>query len=533
MFVHKKINQIICFIIVFIFAILINNYYGKIGIHPTDSFSHLDSSYSILVGEHPIKNVWVMSGILIDYIQAFFFKLFGNNFNALIYHASFFNALISLSLFFVLFKNNLSLALSTIISCCVAILCYPVAGTPFPYQHSFILSLVSLLIFFQCVNSDKKIYWFLLPIFMFLSFLSMQLPSGLINLILIIACIGYMVVFRDKRSFFFFILGCLTCFLALTSYFFIIKIPIQDFVLQYILFPLSVGDGRVLGDSEAFYGAKLSNRFTLRGVVGHFKFIHLIWIIMCFFIIKNFKNIEKTKKIKLVLINATLILSSISFVFHQLITANQTFIFSLIPFMGGLLYLLMEKEYKTSSYTRIAILLIVLFSTYKYHFEYNEKRKFMDLQSANFDISVDAKLLHSKFKGLRWITPHYISNPHEEIKLIKEALDIITKDKDNIMVITHYQFFSFLTEKKIHIPNRWYYLGNNTFPSNNSNPYFKDYTKFFMRKILENKIDRIYILQSVKNEMTIDNFKSHLINVCFESKQISSVFSLHDLKKCD
>ena len=40
--------------------------------------------------------------------------------------------------------------------------------------------------------------------------------------------------------------------LALTSYFFIIKIPIQDFVLQYILFPLSVGDGRVLGDSEAF-----------------------------------------------------------------------------------------------------------------------------------------------------------------------------------------------------------------------------------------------------------------------------------------
>ena len=71
---------------------------------------------------------------------------------------------------------------------------------------------------------------------------------------------------------------------------------------------------------------------------------------------------------------------------------------------------------------------------------------------------------------------------------------------------------------------------NNTFPSNNSNLYFKDYTKFFMRKILENKIDRIYILQSVKNEMTIDNFKSHLINVCFESKQISSVFSLHDLK---
>ena len=57
--------------------------------------------------------------------------------------------------------------------------------------------------------------------------------------------------------------------------------------------------------------------------------------------------------------------------------------------MGGLLYLLMEKEYKTHSCTKIAILLIVLFSTYKYHFEYNEKKTIMDLQR-NFDISVDA-----------------------------------------------------------------------------------------------------------------------------------------------
>ena len=66
---------------------------------------------------------------------------------------------------------------------------------------------------------------------------------------------------------------------------------------------------------------------------------------------------------------------------------------------------------------------------------------------------MDAEVLHSKFKRrLRWITPHYISNPHEEIKLIKEALDDITKDKDNIMVITHYQFFHFLQKKKFTFP---------------------------------------------------------------------------------
>ena len=76
---HK--NLTICFLafVILVFAVLFNNYYGNIGVHPIDTFAHLDSGYNILNGKHPIKDLWIISGILIDYIQALFFQIFGIN----------------------------------------------------------------------------------------------------------------------------------------------------------------------------------------------------------------------------------------------------------------------------------------------------------------------------------------------------------------------------------------------------------------------------------------------------------------------
>ena len=43
-----------------------------------------------------------------------------------------------------------------------------------------------------------------------------------------------------------------------------------------ILFPLTIGEGRILGDERAYESAKLLNKFTFRGTFGHFKFIILL-----------------------------------------------------------------------------------------------------------------------------------------------------------------------------------------------------------------------------------------------------------------
>ena len=60
--------------------------------------------------------------------------------------------------------------------------------------------------------------------------------------------------------------------------------------------------------------------------------------------------------------------------------------------------------------------------------------------------------MDTKLKGLRWITPRYPNNPLKEINLLKETIKIINKDNRSKLVMTDYQFLSFLTEKNLNIP---------------------------------------------------------------------------------
>ena len=167
------------------FAFYINYFYANIGLYPIDTFSFFDSGYLVTQGYHPIKDFWVISGVLIDYLQALFFIIFGYNWNAYIYHSSIMNVLISVFFFF--FLNNLrnNIYSNFFLSISFATLCYPVAGTPFPYQHAYIISLISIMIFYLAVYKEDQKYWIILPIFMLFSFLSMQLPSGLINFLIL------------------------------------------------------------------------------------------------------------------------------------------------------------------------------------------------------------------------------------------------------------------------------------------------------------------------------------------------------------
>ena len=55
-------------------SFVINFYVGSIGVFPVDTFIHYDNGYRILLGDHPIKDYWIVHGFLIDYLQAFFLK---------------------------------------------------------------------------------------------------------------------------------------------------------------------------------------------------------------------------------------------------------------------------------------------------------------------------------------------------------------------------------------------------------------------------------------------------------------------------
>ena len=101
-FLFQKNNIFILFLL--FFSIFINQHYGNRGVDPMDSFHFFDSGYRILNGEVPFIDYWLVKGVLMDYIQAIFFYIFGISWKSYVLHASLFNALLTISTFFVL-KN--------------------------------------------------------------------------------------------------------------------------------------------------------------------------------------------------------------------------------------------------------------------------------------------------------------------------------------------------------------------------------------------------------------------------------------------
>ncbi len=521
-------------IILLIFSFYINYYFANKGLYPIDTFSFFDSGFYITEGQHPIKDFWVISGIFIDYVQAAFFLIFGKDWNSYIYHSSFFNSIVSLFFFFFMNQFNKNIFHNFFLSISVSILCYPVVGTPFPYQHSLILSIISLLVFYLAVEEKSYIYWLILPLLMSVSFLSMQLPSGFINLFIIIFSTIYLFYF-EKNFLKYFIIGILLSLLLFFLYLIITKVNIKDFFYQIILFPLSVGEGRILGDESAFESAKLLNKLTLRGTLGHFKFINffiLINIILSFLHFK--KNIKGYQIDKIIFLNVFIVFCFFSFIFHQLITANQTFIFCLIPISCGLTIIQIQKTqiFKENKLLINIFLIVTLFSTFKYHQVYNEKRKFLDLQNISLSNTIRANKLDLKFDDLKWVTPTYFSlSPKEELDLLKNSIKILKKDKSEKMLITHYQFISLILDENLNIPNRWYFP-NNTFPSSNQNKYYKIYLQKFHKKIKTNLIKSIYILETSPGEFDFLKINDLVDNNCFKKEKLNEIFYKVKLFNC-
>ena len=529
MSVMKKIIQnykILLLVFLSFFSFSINYYYGNIGVFPIDTFAFFDTAYNILLDRHPFRDIWITTGPLVDYIQAVFFLFFGLKWTSLVIHASLINVLVSLALFLTLAKHGLNIFLSFFYSISFSILCYTIAGTPFAYIHSYAISLISILVFTLAIKTQSNLAWFFLPVFMVISFLCMQTPSAYINIILIIFSLIYFILKFNLKNILFFALGSIFILIFFIFFLYIFEIPFINFVQQYLLFPLTIGENRVAGNEMAHIS--LAGRFTLRNVLGHFKFINFFLILIIFLTslnyFKKFKNFLNKEEI---IINLTLFFSGIGFIFHQLITSNQTFIFSLIPFLGGFSNIILIKYFSDKKILNLLVIILVIFTTFKYHNVYNTPRKFMDLQNVNLDLSLNADSIDTKFNNLKWITPSFPNNPQKEIDFIKEIIKILKEDNRNKMVITEYQFFSIILEQNLNIPNRWYTHDNNSYPLKN-HKYYKFYKKHFTKLIKEKNIEVIYITGDIK----IKNFQIYMDNVCFDEKKINEISSMFELKNC-
>ena len=174
----NKINNtnLLYVIIITIFSFFINFYYSSLGSFPIDTFLHYDSSSRILNGELPVRDFWVVSGLTVDFIQAFFFKIFGVNWYAYVIHSSLFNCLISLIVYFFFLEIKLSKLKALILSLSFATLSYTISGTPFVDLHATFLLLIPTLLIIKNLNNKKNYIWYLIIALLFLSFFSKQVP---------------------------------------------------------------------------------------------------------------------------------------------------------------------------------------------------------------------------------------------------------------------------------------------------------------------------------------------------------------------
>ena len=102
-----------------------------------------------------------------------------------------------------------------------------------------------------------------------------------------------------------------------------------------------------------------------------------------------------------------------------------------------------------------------------------------------------------------------------------------------IMIISHYQFFSGILDRNLNNLNRWYTNDNNSYPLED-HKYFSVYKDFINTKIKENKIQVIYIVDATgKGWLEISNFEQYLNDICFSSETIvKDYFSSHTIKDC-
>ena len=139
-------------IVILIYSYFINWNSGNIGVIPIDSFGFLDTGYSIINGHLPIRDFWIFTGLLVDYMEAAFIYIFGNNWNSHLAHSSFMNIIASISLYYFLKQYELKISYNFFYCMCFATLCYPLSGTPFAYIHAYIFSLIAIFNFLIAIS---------------------------------------------------------------------------------------------------------------------------------------------------------------------------------------------------------------------------------------------------------------------------------------------------------------------------------------------------------------------------------------------
>ena len=498
----------------------INQYYAYQGVLPVDSFSTFNSGYDILNGSIPFKDYWVLKGVVLDLIQAGFFKVFGVSWFSYALHSSTFNTIFALATFTTLVNLGLNKKYAFFYSIFSSVLMYPTYGTPFTDHTTAIFCVLSIYSLILAIKNNNKLLWFIIPIFLFLAFFSKQTPSGYFIILITIVSIIYLLLNFEKKIFIYGLAGTVLSIILCFSYIILNHIPFDLFILQYFLYPISLGETRI----------EWLLPFEFQRFVFRHKLIYLALAIPIYLLIKNIlkkpSSIFKEDNLIFILLIGTLII----FVTHQLMTINGLYIFFLIPVFAGFSHIYTAKiKFKRKDLLTNFFLLLSFISTIYYHEKYISKRDTLILRDQNLSTSINSKILSNKLKNLKWLTHHYPSEPEKEIKNLLKSINIIKADNRKKMLVTDYQFISVVLSINDYSAARIWWR-HHIYPVQGKK-YFEEWKKFLLSKIFEEEIEVIYTVHPLEGEHNI--FEGIINNRCYSNEKLNEILLIQKLKNCN
>ena len=498
----KKKNFSINFsylLILFLFSFFINLYYSKLGSFPIDTFLHYDSSSRILKGELPLKDYWIVSGLVVDVIQSLFFWVFGINWHAYTMHSSIFNSITAIIVYSFLLKLNIGNHKAFIYSISFSVLSYTISGTPFVDMHAAFFLLIATLIIIQNLTSKKNIIWFTIIFLMFLSFFSKLVPAAYAGIVYSIILGFYFLFKKDYKKIIVNLFSILALIIIIYLLTILVKIDLKSFYIQIIDYPRSIGSDRLI-----------NFEFNINSFFNKFKFIIIFSIILIVFQFKKKYSLEAI--IRLLVFFSFIIIM----IFHQLMTKNQIYIYFLIPLICGLIESEIKfSKHKNKKYFSYFLIFMVSFLTVKYHLRYNENRKFHELNKIQLSQYIKAEKIHNSLAGLYWKNPNFAGSTLKEITILKKGLKILNDpDNRNVMLISHYQFLDSITENKLNYPNRTFTDDGASMPLKN-NKYFKFYEEFLNKKIIKTNVNKILFFkhENISHEALTSYFDKNCFKI--------------------
>ena len=167
------------YVVVFIFGVALNQYYGNFGYMPLDLSLIYNGAWRVLNGQVPYRDFWLPHSTLPIMVQAAMFWALGMSWTTYVLQASLLNGLFAACITWAGVRFGMALPFAGLFGVIAGAIAYPPVGAPLMDNHAAIFcSILILVVLLGVLNPARRgLWWLLVPPVAIFAFFSKQSPT--------------------------------------------------------------------------------------------------------------------------------------------------------------------------------------------------------------------------------------------------------------------------------------------------------------------------------------------------------------------